>query len=434
MSSVSRRNLLRVTGGAAAALGSTRIAAAAPVAPRQPLRLGRAQTEMRLSFPSWQQDEPGSSDWWNARIAAFQESHPGVTIEFTKVPVGEMADRLTTQFAGGQPPQIVHLPYLNLIPFADQGFLEPLDSYVEQTDIAQVWSPLQQGCEWNGSTYALLLLAYGYSMIYNEQLLADAGVDLPTDPESFVAAAKALTVPPAQFGFGTATLPGFNLFTHVSVFIIGNGGHVATEAGPTINTPEAAAGVSQWVDLVRSGATPTGMETGPMRQLLAQGNMAMWFDGPWGQGFVREAPEDVKPNIKATQLPFANIFGGSSNVIAMPASIPAEEKQVVWEFIQSLSTPEAQHEYVTMYCTPSARQDVEVPADELHEDCPLIDAWVEALNSPDLVDYFPRSMATKTSDLVQLVSESMQRLITSDAEVQPELDQLQSQLEALMSE
>src|SRR5688500_15444314 len=146
MSSVSRRNLLRVTGGAAAAVGSAQIAAASPVAPLQPRRVGRAQTEMRLSFPSWQQDEPGSSDRWNARIAAFQESHPGVTIEFTKVPVGEVADRLTTQFAGGQPPQIIHLPYLNLIPFADQGFLEPLDTYFEQTDIGQVWTPLQEGC------------------------------------------------------------------------------------------------------------------------------------------------------------------------------------------------------------------------------------------------------------------------------------------------
>ncbi len=434
MSSVSRRNLLRVTGGAAAALGSSQVAAAAPGKGWQPSRLQGAQTEMRLSFPSWQQDEPGSSDWWNARIAAFEEAHPGVTIEFTKVPVGEMADRLTTQFAGGQPPQIVHLPYLNLIPFADQGFLEPLDSYFEQTDIPEVWSPLQQGCEWNGETYALLLLAYGYSMIYNEQLLADAGVDVPTDPESFVAAAKTLTTPPAQFGFGTATLPGFNLFSHVSVFIIGNGGHVATEAGPAINTPEAAAGVSQWVDLVRSGTTPTGMETGPMRQLLAQGNMAMWFDGPWGQGFVREAPPEVKPNIQVARLPFPQIFGGSSNVIAMPASIPDEEKQMVWEFIQSLSTAEAQREYVMMYCTPSAREDVEVAPEELHEDCPLIDAWVEALNSPDLVDYFPRSMATQTADLVQLVSDSMQRLITSDAEVQPEFDQLQTQLEALASE
>jgi multiple sugar transport system substrate-binding protein len=423
-----------MTGGAAAALGTSQIATAHPAAPARTRRSYRAQTEMRLSFPSWQEDEPGSGDWWRARIAAFEESHPGVTIDFTKVPVGEVADRLTTQLAAGQPPQIIHLPYLNLIPFADQGFLEPLDDYFAQTDIPDVWTPLQEGCVWEGNTYALLLLAYGYSMIYNEQLLAEAGVDLPTDPETFVAAAKTLTEPPAQFGFGTATLPGFNLFTHVSVFIIGNGGHVANDEGPSINSPEAATGVSQWVDLVRSGTTPTGMETGPMRQLVAQGNMAMWFDGPWGQGFVREAPPEVHPNIKATQLPFPNIFGGSSNVITMPASISAEEKQVVWEFIQSLSTPEAQREYVTMYCTPSAREDVQVPAEELHEDCPLIDAWIEALNSPDLVDYFPRSMATKTNDLVQLVSDSMQRLITSDAEVQPELDQLQAQLEALAAE
>jgi len=394
-------------------------------------RARRAQTEITLNFPSWQEDEPGSGDWWRARIAAFEESHPGVTIEFTKVGVNEIADRLLTQFAGGQPPQIVHLPYVNLIPFADQGFLEPLDSYFAQTDIPETWTPLQQGCEWNGETYALLLLAYGYAMIYNEALLQEAGVDVPTTPEALTEAAIAATESPAQFGFGTNTLPGNNMFASVSTFIVGHGGHVAAGDGPTINTPEAVAGVSQWVDLVRTPTTPTGMESGPMRQLLAQGNMAMWFDGPWGQGFIAGAPPEVQPNIKVAQMPFANTFGGSSNIVAMPASIPDEEKQLVWEFIQSLSTPEAQREYVTMYCTPSARQDVDVPAEELHEHCPLIDAWIDALNSPNLVDYFPRPLATNTAEVIRLVSESMQRLITSDAEVQPELDQLQAQLEEL---
>jgi multiple sugar transport system substrate-binding protein len=389
---------------------------------------------MRLSFPSWQQDEPGSSDWWKARIAAFEESHPGVTIEFSKIAVGEVADKLLTQFAGGAPPQIVHMPYLNLLPFASQGFLEPLDGYLEGTDILENWTSLQEGCTWEDQTFALLLLAYGYSMVYNEKLFTDAGVTLPTDPQSFIEAAKALTKAPDQFGYGTTTQPGFNMFSHVSVFIIGNGGRVADENGPIVNQPEAVEAVGWWVDLVKSGVTPTGMETGPLRQLMQQGKLGMWFDGPWGQGFIKEASPDVLPNIKVARLPFSKIYGGASNVIAIPKDIPDEEKAVVAEFILSLATPEAQQEYNLMYCTPTARQDVEVSDEEVHASCPLIDPWVEALSSPDLVDYFPRSLATKTQELTRLFSESMQRLITSDAAVQDEMDQLQAQLEALAAE
>ena len=101
-----------------------------------------------------------------------------------------------------------------------------------------------------------------------------------------------------------------------------------------------------------------------------------------GAGRSETAPEGA-------QLPFPHIFGGSSNVIAIPKDISDNEKQLVWEFIQSLTTPEAQTEYNLMYCTPTARTDVEVPEDEVVAACPVIGSWVEALNSPNLVDYFP---------------------------------------------
>jgi multiple sugar transport system substrate-binding protein len=429
MARITRRNLLRTTGGA----GAVAAIGGAPAVLTK-TRRARAQDNITLRFPSWQEDEPGSGDWFRARIADFEASHPGVTIEFTKIPVGEVADKLTTQFAAGDPPQILHIPYLNLLPFAAQGFLEPLNSRFAETDILENWTPLQSGCEWEGENYALLLLAYGYSMVYNEQLLNDAGVAVPTTAEELISAAQTLTVGPDQFGYGTTTIPGSNLFTHVSVWIIGAGGHVTTGDAPSVNTPEAVQGVSNWVELVKAGVTPTSMETGPLRQLLQQGKLAMWFDGPWGQGFIASAPEEVKPHLKVAQLPFPHIFGGSSNVMAIPKDIPDDEKQLVWEFIQSLTTPEAQTEYNLMYCTPTARTDVDVPEDEVLAACPVIDSWVEALNSPNLVDYFPKALATKTSQLIDLMSETMQVLITSDASVQEELDKLQAQLEELQAD
>jgi multiple sugar transport system substrate-binding protein len=429
MSPISRRDLLRATGGATAAAA---IGGAPAVLTKT--RRSRAQDNITLRFPSWQQDEPGSSDWFKARIAAFQDSHPGVTIDFTKIPVNEVADKLTTQFAAGDPPQILHIPYLNLLPFASQGFLGPLDPYLANTDILANWTPLQSGCQWDGTNYALLLLAYGYSMIYNEQLLNNAGVAVPTTAEELIAAAKTLTVGPDQFGYGTTTIPGSNLFTHISVWIVGAGGHVTDGDAITINSPEAVQGVTNWVNLVKANVTPTSMETGPLRQLLQQGKLAMWFDGPWGQGFIKTAPPEVQPHLKVAQLPFPHVFGGSSNVIAMPADIPDNEKQLVWEFIQSLTTPEAQAEYNTMYCTPTARTDVTVAEADLAAACPVIDPWIQALNSPNLVDYFPRALATQTADLITMTSETLQRLITSDASVQEELDKLQKELEELKAD
>ena len=64
---------------------------------------GAAPREIVLRFPSWQQDEPGVSTWWKEQITAFERSHPGVRIEFTKVPLAEHTDKLIAQYDGFEP-------------------------------------------------------------------------------------------------------------------------------------------------------------------------------------------------------------------------------------------------------------------------------------------------------------------------------------------
>src|SRR5690606_20277205 len=130
---------------------------------------------------------------------------------------------------------------------------------------------------------------------------------------------------------------------HIITFITGAGGSVTTDGVPSVNTPEAIQGMQWWVDIVKAGATPTGLDTGQLRQLFQQGKMAMYFDGPWGQGFINSAPEEVRPNLQVAPMPFGGIIpGGISNVIGMAADIPDNEKQLTWEFLRSLTTPEAQ--------------------------------------------------------------------------------------------
>lgn len=422
------------SGGATAAAATpaaaaTKPAAAATATTAAPAASGKTTT---LQFPSWQQDEPGSSDWWKARIADYQKSHPGVTIEFTKVANADIAQKELAQFAAGTPPDIVHLPYLNMIQFADQGFLEPLDSYLAQTDVPKTWTPLQKGTMWKGATYAVLLLAYGYAMIYNQKMWSDAGQTPPKTGQDFVKAVKAITKKPDIFGYGTTTNPGFNLLVHTTTFMVGNGGRLTTDGKPSVNTPQAVDGMSQWVDILRSGASPTGMDTGPLRQLLTQGKVATYFDGPWGQGFIKTAAPDIQQNLKVTRMPFPKIFGGSSNSVSMPKNVSAERKALIWDFIKSLTTADAQKDYVLKYCVPATRNDLTIASTELHAACPLIDPWLEALQSPDLVDFYPFGLDTKTAQLQTIMSETAQYLITTQsASVKDELDKLQKKMEDL---
>ena len=78
-----------------------------------------------LTLISWQVDEP-VGDWWRAAIEEFESTHEGVAIEFTKVARPEYADTFLTLFAGGTPPEIVHLASFEYQQFADAGWMEDL--------------------------------------------------------------------------------------------------------------------------------------------------------------------------------------------------------------------------------------------------------------------------------------------------------------------
>ena len=48
----------------------------------------------------------------------FQELHPTITVEFVGVPAEEMDTRLTTQIAGGNPPDTVFLDMSSVVDYA----------------------------------------------------------------------------------------------------------------------------------------------------------------------------------------------------------------------------------------------------------------------------------------------------------------------------
>ena len=118
----------------------------------------------------------------------------------------------------------------------------------------------------------------------------------------------------------------------------------------------------------------------------------------------------------------------------MAADIPAEEKALVWDYLKSLTTVEAQEDYVLKYCVAPARTDVDIPEEEVLAACPLINTWLEAQNSEGLVDTFPFGLETVASDLFRLLSETGQVLVTSDATVEDEMTKLQEALIALQAD
>lgn len=389
-----------------------------------------APREIVLRFPSWQQDEPGVSGWWKEQIAAFERTRPGVRIEFTKVPLAEHTDKLIAQFAAGSPPQIIHVPAQTFFPFADRGWLESLDRSLDETDVKKTYHPLQaKECVWKGSTYCVLMLNYGYAWVYNEKLIRAAGKSVPRNVEDYIDVLKSVTDQKnGQYGIGIVTLPGFNMVAHIAVFVYGAGGRWTDDRGnPSVTTPEVVQGFKWWKEVVLA-STPIGQESGRLRQLVMEGKVASYNDGPWMQGFALRANPDVRPHLRAAPLPFKATMGGPSNVVAIAKMISEDEKRLAWDFIKSGTTKDAQMRYALAVGAPAPRLDASLPA-EMRKDLPFFEVYIDAAKRA--VSWIPFGLEVRANEFIRLVSEHAQRMIVRNEPVERVLQDLQRELEAL---
>ncbi|MDE2792732.1 MAG: sugar ABC transporter substrate-binding protein [Paracoccaceae bacterium] len=370
-----------------------------------------------LKFISWQVDEAGMGDWWRSAIAKFEAEHPGVTIEFTKVDRANYADTMTTLFAGGQPPHIVHLASFEYQNFAENGWMENLDPWLENDGIDMTGWAGQGTCVWNGETACIMLLYFGFMMAYNPDILAEAGVGVPTNFEEFLAAARATTKDlngdgiTDQFGTGHETKGGAGQYlTEMLNYVLDAGAYWTDKDGNvTIDTPEMVEGLTRWKTVYNEGLTPRDMSAGEIRKLFADGKVALRLDGPWLYNTMKQgaAADILKVTVPATSPP----VGGSSNVIGMATDISDDQKQLVWDFIKITMSPEFQRAYATVggNTPPSPTADVSGVEEQVPHFQIIVDTQKAAAAAG--VDRIPTGLEVQYGEFGKMVQEEVQRML-----------------------
>jgi multiple sugar transport system substrate-binding protein len=134
-------------------------------------------------------------------IAAFEDANPDVDVALT--PVAKQDDllaKLTTSFAAGAPPDVFLVNFRKYGQFAEQGALEPVESYLaasEEIDVTDFYTAAFDAFRYDGET--LTCMPQNLSSLevyYNVDLFEQAGLDRPEAGwtwDDFLAAAQALT-------------------------------------------------------------------------------------------------------------------------------------------------------------------------------------------------------------------------------------------------
>ncbi|MGA0235790.1 MAG: ABC transporter substrate-binding protein [Alphaproteobacteria bacterium] len=373
-----------------------------------------------LKFVSWQNDDGGTGDWWREAIAKFEAEHPGVNIEFTKVDRSSYADTMTTLFAGGQPPHIVHLASFEYQSFAENGWMENLDPWFAKEGIDMSNWAGQQICRWNEETACFMLLYFGFMMAYNTEILAAEGLEVPTNYEEYMNVVRATTKDLNgdgiidQFGTAHETKGGAGQYlTEMLNYVLSAGAYWTDKEGNvTIDTPEMIEGLTRWKTIIDEGLTPIDMSAGDIRKLFADGKVAVRLDGPWLYGTMKKGAAFDKLAVAYPAL--TPPLGGSSNVLGMASEISDDEKALVWDFMKIVMSPEFQRKYATVAgnTPPSPAADVSGVEKSVPHFNILVQTQKDAATAG--VDRIPKGLEVQYGEFGKMVQEEVQRMLIED--------------------
>jgi multiple sugar transport system substrate-binding protein len=303
------------------------------------------QVEIKLAHPS-------VNDEWDANLEAlvnqFMEANPAIKVTVEHRPGEEYWDKLQTEYAGGQAPDVTSINMDWTVPGASRGMFVDLNPLFERdnVDLSDLWYDMEPEWGYEGGMYGGILYGGGQNLYVNKDLLDAAGVAMPTAEwtwDDLLEAGKALTDEGTQqFGinFSPISPPYWS-----SSFIHGAGGTVLNDARDecTLNTPEAREGLQWIVDLIHTHKVMpippiVGSDEGLENPFLT-GKVAFFFGGGWEEGAIRAAgfnwdfapmPAHPTTGTKSVQL-------GSNAWSLMSTSSHQDES---WELIKYLSGPE----------------------------------------------------------------------------------------------
>ena len=310
-----------------------------------------AQAQQRvLKVMGYQSTFVQFREGWAYTLREFERRNPGVKIEEIATAFDQTLNQITVSVLGGNAPDVVMINAIWMAQLDSIGALETLEPYVPAEELRLFPRRVLDDLSVEGSVRGLALNAGPIMMIYNRDLMRDAGLDPDKPPQNwaeFATAVKRICALPARDGgkiYGVAlrterqpiaaqwTIP----------IIFAQGGEVADGAGQiTLNTPAAIAAFDWYRETVRGECSPEAATVADTRNLFAQGRAGFVFEGPWIAGLVdvlsnKRLKLGKDANIWAAQMP-ADASGrrrqiANHGVLAMTKQ--AKDKQLAAQFIR----------------------------------------------------------------------------------------------------
>lgn len=299
-----------------------------------------AEEKQKLVIWSWGADEEKKAR--EDAVAIFQENHPEIEVEHSVIPTADHAwdQKAAAALAAGTGPDVMQMSpdYYGL--YSD--YFEDLQPYLEKegvnADDVFTEGMLAPYYRPDGKLEGMPLLENVFVLAYNKDLFDQFGVDYPTDDWTWddlkEAAEKFVSGEGADATYGIV-----NHWVEPNFALICEGGSPYSDDLQTLelNTPEVAAGLDLFGELVQSKAMPddTAAKSLPKEQLFVSGHAAMY---PLGGFETKLIAEEIGDNFNWDVVSMPKVKDGGTNNVMYATGYSmlktAENKDAAWTFLK----------------------------------------------------------------------------------------------------
>ena len=308
---------------------------------------GGAET-VTLEYWHW---NPEQNDMIDGIIADFEADHPSIQVEVTSMVPSDYWTKIRLQANQQALPDVFDMSSGFIETWATDGFLYDLSDYVASSPEAdEYYESLVESARSLAGTDGYYALPYAFVipiLYFNKDAFDEAGVSYPNEAwtwDDFVDAAEALTVDsdgdgePDQWGHHF-----YGRYAQVEPWVYANNGRLidrdAMRFAPDENAREALEFLVSLVD--EHGVVPEPKTVADIgtADVFATGLSAMWVDGSWNIGYMRDNVGDeftwgVAP-VPTGPSGDGSLVYGWSDFIAIGAD--TDEPDASWQLLTYLT-------------------------------------------------------------------------------------------------
>ena len=368
---------------------------------------------------------PNTSAWWADFVEKFNTANENINLVVDVVAWADIYTVVNTRIANGDAPDL-----LNIDVFADyvaDDLLLPAEEWVSAETYAKFYPQFIEQSVVDGVVWAVPDLASARALYYNADILAAAGVEVPTTWAELQAACEAIKAYDSEiypWGIDMTTDEGQACFAYYAW--TNGGGFVDAEGNWTLNSAENVEAVKYSTGLVAAGLTNTAPATESrydLQELFAAGKLAMMIGPNQISSYVASSENPINfgvASIPANEGKATSSVGVMDRFMCFDNGYTEEEMAAITLFIDTFYDDEPYAEWVMMedfLPATTTGGDIMVAAN------PDSAAWLDVVGS---AQFYPTAKA-EWADVKQGVIDVQQNVLLG-GDAQELLDALQAQI------